>query len=154
MKSTSAAQVSIHALSPADCADADAASNFVRRSASVCAKATSGAAATESRAQTHPDAPQDLLIINVSRLSFCSDSRTQTPARERLKTVTRTRGNNARATRHGRRYARRRARPEERRARLFGRFSREESRVSALSALHGRRQQCRARKSVGQNCRA
>src|SRR5215207_1875627 len=82
MKSTSAAQTSIQPLSPADCAEAAAASNFARRSAtaasgSACAKATRGVAVRSSRDQTHLDAPQVLLIIDFSRLSlFVNDSRT------------------------------------------------------------------------------
>src|SRR5215208_5882465 len=85
MKSTSAAQTSIQPLSPAVCADAAAASSFARRSATAAsgcacapwAKAARGAANRSSRDQTHLDAPQDLLIIDFSRLSlFVNNSHT------------------------------------------------------------------------------
>src|ERR1044072_7114555 len=103
MKSTSAAHVSIHALSPADCADAAALSSFDRRSASVCAKAMSGAAATSSRDQTYLNAPKDLLIIGFSRLGFSEATPAHRPAQAllKVKAVTCTPVNNARATRHG-----------------------------------------------------
>src|SRR5215213_5443851 len=133
MKSTSAAHVSIHPLSPAVCADAAAASNFDRRSATAAsgcacapwAKVTSGAATVNSRDQTHLDALQDLLIIDFSRLSFFgNDSRSPAGTGSgEVKAVTCTPVNNARATRHSRRNARRRVRLGGRFARVFKLFS-------------------------------
>lgn len=99
----------------------------------------SSATSDTSRDQTeqiHLEAPRNLLIIAFSHLSLFEAAPTHRPARAqvKLKAVTYTQVNNARATRHGRRNAPGRERLGGRGAWLFERFSGAEA-ISLRTAL-------------------